>query len=190
MKKACGGCACSALARVSAVRPDKLKEDSMLSLKRLLPISALLVTASAHADSDLPRIGALLSPFEETPSVLSAAKGTFEARIDKGSQELPFTLNYNALSSSVLFAHIHFAKERVAGGVITFLCGGGGKPACPQEGSISVTVTSSDIVGPEAQGLPPNSFDGLVAAIVSGAAYVNVHTDTYPQGEIRGQLKF
>jgi hypothetical protein len=162
----------------------------MLFLSRWLPIGALLVAASAHADSQLLRVGALLSPFEETPSVLSAAKGTFHATLDRESQELPFTLNYSALSSSVLFAHIHFAKERVAGGVITFLCGGGGKPACPQEGSIDGAVTPSDIVGPEAQGLSPNSFDGLVAAIVSGAAYVNVHTDKFPQGEIRGQLKF
>ena len=48
----------------------------------------------------------------------------------------------------MLFAHIHFAQEGVNGGVAAFLCGGDGKPACPQ-GSGTVTGT---IVADEREG--------------------------------------
>ncbi|MBV5349588.1 CHRD domain-containing protein [bacterium] len=33
------------------------------------------------------------------------------------------------------------------------------------------------------------SIGALVELIKSGKAYVNVHTDAYPDGEIRGQIK-
>jgi hypothetical protein len=32
-------------------------------------------------------------------------------------------------------------------------------------------------------------FDELVRAIRAGVTYVNVHSETFPGGEIRGQLK-
>lgn len=37
--------------------------------------------------------------------------------------------------------------------------------------------------------LQGRTVDGLVTLIKSGQAYVNILTETYPTGEIRGQIK-
>ena len=89
----------------------------------------------------------------------------------------------------MLFAHIHFGKPATNGGVIAFLCGGGGKPACPASGEVSGVIMPDDVVGPEAQGIAPGEFHELVRAIKRNATYVNVHTETYPTGELRGNVR-
>ena len=71
-----------------------------------------------------------------------------------------------------------------------FLCGGGGKPACPNtEATITGTVTAANVIGPAGQGISAGQFDEAIRAMRSGLAYANVHTVSFPSGEIRGQLK-
>jgi hypothetical protein len=50
-------------------------------------------------------------------------------------------------------------------------------------------IVASSILGPAGQGLSAGEFDELVAAMRRGVTYVNVHSSTWPGGEIRGQLK-
>jgi hypothetical protein len=88
----------------------------------------------------------------------------------------------------VQFAHIHFGQPGVEGGVAAFLCGGGSKPACPPSGDVTGTIVASDVVGPADQGIAAGEIDELIAAMKHGVTYVNVHTDAYPDGEIRGQI--
>jgi hypothetical protein len=160
----------------------------MLRLKLLATTAGLLLATAANAQVDIPAFGARLSGFQETPSIFSPGTGWFEGMIEGGT--LKYSLSYSRLSSAVTVAHIHFAKDRVAGGVLVFLCGGGGKPNCPQEGPVTGTITANDVMAIDPQGVPANAFDALVAAIVSDSAYVNVHTQAHPEGEIRGQIKF
>ena len=88
----------------------------------------------------------------------------------------------------MLFAHIHFGKARTNGGVLAFLCGGGGKPACPQGGNVKGTIVPSDVQAIDPQGVEAGNFDALVAGLVSQSTYVNVHSERFPEGEIRGQI--
>jgi hypothetical protein len=70
-----------------------------------------------------------------------------------------------------------------------FLCGGGGKPACPNgPATVTGTVNASDIIGPAGQGVAAGEFEEAIRAMRTGAAYANVHTMVYPSGEIRGQI--
>ena len=89
-----------------------------------------------------------------------------------------FKLRYSDLSSPVKFAHVHFGREGVNGGVIAFLCGGGGKPACPASGEVTGTIVPADVIGPAAQGIAAGEFDEFVRALKADAVYANVHTDT------------
>ena len=50
------------------------------------------------------------------------------------------------------------------------------------------TIAAADVIGPAAQGIAPGEFRELVRAMRAGATYANVHSTTFPAGEIRGQI--
>ncbi len=81
-------------------------------------------------------------------------------------------------------AHIHKGKSGQNGPIVAYLFG----PATPTSGN-SLTVTgrirSTDLVGP----LQGKSLRALVRQMNNGNTYVNVHTSTYPDGAIRGQIR-
>ena len=92
-------------------------------------------------------------------------------------------------------SHIHFGQKSVTGGVSVFFCsnlgnGPAGTQACPPgPATVSGHVTAANVIGPAGQGIAAGEWSELVAAICAGVTYVNVHSTTYPGGEIRGQLK-
>jgi CHRD domain len=131
-----------------------------------------------------------LTGYQENPDVSSTGTGSFSAMIDDDAQTITYELSYSALEGgNALFAHIHFGKRAVNGGVSAFLCGGGDKPACPAaESTVSGVIDAADVVGPAGQGIEAGSFAELVAAIRAGHTYVNVHTPRWPGGEIRAQI--
>jgi CHRD domain len=136
-----------------------------------------------------------LSSFNQVPSVLATGHGNFEARLNEDGT-ISFALSYTAMSSSVVQAHIHFGASATNGGVVVFLCGGA-KPECPASGIVTGTITTADVsVLPSTngdsvipQGIQPGDLAGLIKAIRKGDTYVNVHTATFPSGEIRGQVR-
>ena len=156
-------------------------------------VAVLAVGSYATADSGKRNVstGPMSGYLEGAPGgpVSSAASGSFEATIDDEASEIDFTLTFSDLEASVLFAHIHFGQRSVNGGVAAFLCGGGGKPACPQSGTVTGTIVPADVVGPATQGIAAGEFDELVRALRAGVTYVNVHSTTQPGGEIRGQIE-
>ncbi len=124
-------------------------------------------------------------------SISTTGRGKFAAKIDRGARTITYRLTYT-LENPATAAHIHFAQRHVGGGVIAFLCGGGGKPPCPagvnEPVTVTGTITPENIIGPEGQGIEPRSFDEAVRAIRAGATYVNVHSSRWMAGEIRGQI--
>jgi hypothetical protein len=70
-----------------------------------------------------------------------------------------------------------------------FLCGGD-KPACPTttSGTVSGTIAATDVIGPTTQGFQADDVASLERAIQAGVTYTNMHTPTFPNGEIRGQI--
>jgi hypothetical protein len=142
------------------------------------------------------RIEARLKGFAEVPAVSSVASGRFKARIDSASQMLSYELSYSGLEDTVRMAHIHFGQHGVNGGIMVWLCQTAAFPSpvastppCPQSGTVSGVVSAADIVGPAAQGIAAAAFAEMVKAIGAGVAYANVHSNKFPSGEIRGQLR-
>jgi hypothetical protein len=134
-----------------------------------------------------------LNGYEEVvgPGPISTTgTGSFEARLNNAGDVISFELAYSDLEGgAVSAAHIHFGQRSVGGGVIAFLCGGGTKPApCPASGTVTGTITMTDIQGPNGQGIEAGSFAEAVRALRAGMVYANVHTARWPSGEIRGQI--
>ncbi|MFN2385084.1 MAG: CHRD domain-containing protein [Thermoanaerobaculia bacterium] len=125
------------------------------------------------------------------PAVVTTGTGEMEARLNNAATALDYTLSYEDLEGAdTFFAHIHLGQEDVNGGVIAFLCGGGGKDPCPDvSGTVTESITAADVIGPAGQGIAAGEFGDLLGALRRGAVYANVHTDKHPSGEIRGQLK-
>jgi hypothetical protein len=156
-----------------------------------IPVVLAAATYAVAGDSGRSRFKAdTLNGYQETAigAISTVGSGTFEARLD--GDVISYTLTYDALEGgNVLFAHIHFGARGVNGGIIAFLCGGGGKPACPASpATVTGTIMAADIVGPNPQGIEAGSFEEAVRAIRAGVVYANVHTTRWGGGEIRGQV--
>ena len=160
----------------------------------LLPVVSFLALSVVGAAPALGAEGlsAQLNSYEETPSTLnSPGTGVFLGLLDSDETTINYQLFYTDLQgASVLFAHIHFGKPGESGGVVAFLCGGGGKPACPAPGTlITGAIVAANVQALAGQNLAAGDMAAFVRAIKSGFAYVNVHTNTFPTGELRGQIK-
>ena len=164
-------------------------------MKRLFPVvlAVVLVGLSAvapRADRGDIILTARLLGGHEVPPVNSAATGSFRAAIHTDGT-IDFTLTYANLSTTPLFSHIHFGQFNVAGGVMIFLCGGGGQPACPTttSGTVTGTITAANVTGPTAQGVNPGDLASALRIVVEqGEGYANLHSTKFPAGEIRGQV--
>jgi CHRD domain len=142
-----------------------------------------------------PNVKGKLSGYQEVPAVSSDAAGSFEAKVSKGDNPIRYELKYRGVPE-VNQAHLHFGQTAVNGGIFLFICtnlGNGpvGTPECPPgSATLTGTATSDDVVGGAAgQGIAAGELDEVKDAIRAGAVYANVHTEGFPNGEIRAQLR-
>ncbi|MEO6546598.1 MAG: CHRD domain-containing protein [Ferruginibacter sp.] len=111
---------------------------------------------------------ARLQGAQQTPPNASPATGMAYAIIDKATDSLFLTGSYSGLPTPATNAHIHSGAPHVAGAVIV---------------PLKFTNTSSGTL--DTAQLVTTSVKN---SLLSGDTYVNVHTATFPGGEIRGQL--
>ena len=157
---------------------------------RFFALSAVVVNLIAvpMVNSQTERFSASLAGANEVPPINSAGTAAFEMTI---SDTITFSLTFSGLSSNLVVSHLHFAPTKVAGGVMIFLCGGGNQPACPAatSGTITGTITAANVTGPSAQGITAGDLTSALEAVRDGLSYANMHTTTFPGGEIRGNVK-
>ena len=166
----------------------------MAALAVFVLVGASASAAQGSGDDDATRTR--LVGIQEVPSISTVGVGTFRVRM-VSDDAFTFRLTYNRLESPITQSHIHFGQRHVAGGISVFLCSNlinppppPGTAPCPgtTSGVVTGTITADDVIGPVPQGITAREFDELVRAIRAGATYANVHTTTFPSGEIRGQI--
>ena len=101
----------------------------------------------------------------EIPPTESSATGTADVTVDTDAKTVSWTVTVENLTGEATAAHIHgpATKDENASPVIDM--------------SDSVMEGSADIT------------DEQISELEAGKYYVNVHTEKYPDGEIRGQLE-
>jgi len=162
----------------------------------LIALVGSLVAIAPVATAE--QLGALLTGYEESPAVSTTGTGTFTATIDADSDTIFYSETYSGLQGTVTQSHIHVGQPGVNGSVVIFLCQTaanpdptGLAPACPQQGTVSGTITAANVVAgaTASQQLAAGDLAAVITAIRAGTAYANVHTTPSPGGEIRGQIR-
>jgi len=165
-------------------------------MKTALLFPALLLALNASASDTAHQFSAVMSSFDEVPSVSSRAQAIFGARIADDEQSVDFGLGFEGLQANITQSHLHFSMPGINGPIIVWLCqttaapGPAGTQTCPQSGMIFGTFTSANVLAaPPTQQMPAGDLAGFIAAMRAGAVYANIHTSASPGGEIRGQVK-
>lgn len=120
----------------------------------------------------------------ETPA---SGHATFE--IPPDSHEIQYTIDVSHLCHTTQ-AHVHLGEESEDGPVVSWLYPEDGTEPELVEGRFDGTlaegtISLSDLVGP-LEGADANE---VATTLMEEDAYVNVHTETHPAGEIRGQIR-
>jgi hypothetical protein len=164
-------------------------------------ILAATITAMSAAGANAQQFQANLTGFQEVPSAIfsKTGEGTLKLKLDANAQSLTYTLTYSGLTSTVLQSHIHLGKVHVAGGIFLFLCtnlgnGPAGTPACPNPSAtglnaVTGTLTQASVLAVAGQNIVAGDFSIVPASLQSDTAYANVHTQNFPAGEIRGEIR-
>ena len=175
------------------------KRRVLIAIAAAMAVTAGGVTAAASSAADGggggSRMRATMIGSEEVPAISTTGTGSFSAR-QTSPGVFTYKLTYSDLESPITQSHIHFGQKDVNGGVSVFLCtnlGNGpvGTPLCPgtTSGTITGTFNAASVVGgAAAQGILPGELDELLVAIEDGLGYCNIHTGTFPNGEVRGQI--
>lgn len=112
---------------------------------------------------------ASLDADQETADVDSDAMGLANFNLSKMGTTVKYEVVVDGLTGPIQMAHLHMAAAGSDGPVIVDL--GDGIDGNTISGSFNAT-----------------DFEGLIAAMASGMIYINVHTEMFPAGEVRGQL--
>lgn len=160
--------------------------------RRLVPalLTALLAAVAACDDTEdtgpqTDSYRAELRGSNEVPANTSAATG--RGTVTLTGNALTYQVDVANLSSRPVGAHIHVGPAGANGGVVlNFFTGGAASIPDIRTGTL-VASTAIDLSAATVAGLSI-SGDSLRRLITTGNAYVNVHTQTFPGGEVRAQL--
>lgn len=108
----------------------------------------------------------VISGGEEVPANGSTATGMFNGSYDKTTKILTYTLTFSGISPTNM--HFHKGEIGVSGGVV-------------------IPISSSPYSSPISS-VTPVLTDEQESDLLDGMWYVNIHSEAFPPGEIRGQV--
>jgi CHRD domain-containing protein len=159
--------------------------------------AALFVLAQPAIAAD--NVAARLTGLDEVPSISTTGQGFFLGTVNVVGSAIDYSLVYFDLRGAVREAHIHIGQPGVNGGIVMYLCsnltpapaGVPVPPPCPSGAALNNvggTLSAANVVAVTGQGFPAGDFTRVLRAMRAGKSYVNVHTDLFTSGEIRGQV--
>lgn len=142
-------------------------------------------TTTGPATGAPARIVVDLSGDQVVPAVPTSATGTFTLLLEASPTGLNISYQLEVANiADVSAAHIHLGASGTNGDVIVPLFTGPTKSGSFTGTLASGAITEADLTGP----MQGKTFQELASSVLAGQTYVNVHTDKYPNGEIRGQI--
>lgn len=149
-------------------------------------IGGVLGTFTSASRAETTEFKAELSGSNQVPPRQTSASGTVTATYDAATKRLSWKGSYSGLSGPPTAAHIHGPAAAGTNARLVFWIS-------DNVGQCSQGECRSNIDA-EAR-LLTNPFEGSAtlteaqaAELMAGLYYVNIHTNAYPGGELRGQL--
>ncbi len=174
----------------------------MLLHKRLLLVASVVVlvfvslgltAATTNGPNDGLKFRAALSGDQENPAVSTTMTGEVAAKFDDALTQVEVVLRVKSVPESVTVekAHFHCGRPGLNAPIAFGLFVPGPLSFDDKKGVARGMLTNADFIGTDCVphvGRPVNNIAALAFAMRDGLVYANVHTDTNPGGEIRGQL--
>jgi hypothetical protein len=150
----------------------------------LLALMTTLLTSTIGFSAGEGSFSAKLSGGEAGPAVTTPATGKAEFELSMDGKELTYKLTVTDIENTTA-AHIHLGVVGKDGPPLAGLFAGPRK-----EGKFSGVLAEGVLTDKNLMGsLSGKPLGELVKLVKAGGTYVNVHTDAYPGGELRGQIK-
>lgn len=133
----------------------------------------LLASIPLPSSAALVRFTAALDAAQETTSSTSTATGSAIVLYDTKSNRLDLTVTLLGFTNTISDSHIHEGAVGVSG-----------PPVVPLGGEVNYTRAGNTTSGT----FENLTYSGTPATLLTGGAYLNIHSAAFPAGEIRGQL--
>jgi len=164
---------------------------------RSIGLAALISLFASTANAATITFSTLLNGTTEIPANASPGIGSATIIVDTALATMRVIAEFSGLLGITTASHIHCCTAVPGGanvGVATVLPNFTGFPLNVSSGTydhvFDMSLASSwNPAFVTAQGGISNAFAALLAGMATGNAYYNIHTDTFPGGEIRGLLR-
>ena len=180
-------------AKMDLNRLFRSSETSRISLLVLLTATLLLPVSVVNATPIV--FTTTLSGANEVPPTPSLGTGTVVVVLDPTAQTIQLNVTFSGLTTNDAAAHIHCcAPLGTNAGVATTVPAFAGFPLGVTSGTFSglFSLTDPTFYNPafvtSHGGTTASAEAAFIAGMESGQTYFNIHTGTFPGGEIRGQL--
>lgn len=142
----------------------------LVSAASALALPDLARGAPDYAGTEGPpiRFRAELSADEQSAPTESPGSGIAEFVLDRPTQRFEWTITYGGLTSDAVAAHVHGPQTPGGNAGVLFNLAPDGMTS-PLTGSVELN-------------------DGELEYLLTGRMYVNIHSQQYPAGELRGQI--
>lgn len=148
----------------------------------IMALAALALPGCNDDDDDELEVGnrtvtVQLSGANEVPPVTTSGSGSADIDFDPAMKMISYTINWTlgSASTSTVAMHFHGAEN--------------GSDTTSSPVVIGINGFSTGTSG-TLSGMTRELTDAEVNQLLAGKWYLNIHSDVYPAGEIRGNIKF
>ena len=116
----------------------------------------------------------------------SNSTGTAKFLVNKNNSQISYWINVTGIKQ-INQAHVHNGTTGQDGDIVVSLLSNSKSAkgnATPPKIGFNGNITKGDLRGP----MQGKDISDLITLMGNGSAYVNIHTDKYPKGAIRGQI--
>ena len=151
---------------------------------RIATVALALGLAACGSSNPATHFRATLNAANEPGGVTSNGTGTADYTVDGGT--VSYTVTFTGLSANANLGHMHVGPAGVNGSpTVTF--------SVPRatSGTFSGSFTAANVAAASTSdggvGVDAGDYNGLLQLMRAGETYTNIHTQPFPNGEIRGQ---